>query len=254
MNTLLRLASAALFALCITASSKATVVFNETFGTTSPGANTTGLYSAFGANRSVIMASSFRLFSGSDTPSVNGSTGIRLPSSSQRSTNAIDGVTGASGLNGLRFSPENAGSITSQWYQFNAIPLTGHIGDQLEVAFLFRPITVLTFSTPSDFFSLSVSWDGTTFNDIGLTFTNGNNTTLDSWKTVTGSALTIQSESIWIRITANPTTQGAFPEMYFDDLKLSTSATAVPEPATFAFLGGLIAIIVAGGMRRRHIH
>jgi hypothetical protein len=182
---------------------------------------------------------------------VNGATGIRLPSSIQRSTNALDGVAGASGLNALRFSPENAGTITTQWYQFNSIPLTGHIGEQLNISLLFRPLSVLTFTESSDFFSVSVSWDGITFDNVDLAFTDGNNTTFDSWKSVTGTGMEIQSESVTVRITANPTAQGAFPEMYFDDLRLSVSGSAVPEPSATAALGGLAALGFVLLRRRR---
>jgi hypothetical protein len=238
--------------LLIASTAHTEVVFFETFGTGSTGGGTIG-YSSLGDNRSIITAGGFKVVAGTGTDSMNFALGIYNPGISYVSDRATSGVTGASGINALRFNPESAGYLDSRWYQFNSIPLIGHVGESLNIGFLFRPLDVSMpgLTTLNDLFTLSVSWDGENFNDVSLSFANGNSSQLTSWKTVTGTALAIESESIWLRITANPSTQNAFPEIFFDDLKLSTSG--VPEPATVAFLAGLGAIGVAGFRRRRRI-
>lgn len=221
----------------------ATVVFFETFGDNLTNTTSIGDYASNGDNGATVTATSERLLVGTSTPQTNGSTGIRYVSSTQRSNNSNRGAAGASGGNLLQFSSESSGYISSQWYQFDAIPLAGHVGDSLEISLLFRPNDA-SLSDLGDYFTLSVSWDNATFTEVDLTFANGNHATdFNSWKTVVGSALAIEGESVWVRITANPLADGSFAAIRFDDIRLTATA-AVPEPASFALLAGGASLVL----------
>ncbi len=230
---------------------RAEPLFVETFGNTGLGASDTGLFQFYGDNRSAFGASGYSEHEGSE-PVPAGTIGIRRLSASLRSDNALDGVQGASGGYVLRFAAENAGSeVVSQWYQFNQIPLIGTVGDLLELDFLFRGSTAPAgLDEPNDFFDLSVSWDGDVFSSVSMDFSDGYNSGLTKWKSVTSSGLLIETESLWLRFTANPGSLGEFPELFFDDLKLSVTASAVPEPAAFAWWGGLGILGLVLSLRR----
>lgn len=183
---------------CLTVSFGQTteVVFFETFGSTSPSGNNIGLYSQYGDNRGNVEASSYRIWFGDTVTNLG--TGIQNPFFGFYSSDSSwDGIDGASGGNLLRFSEfSSTSSTTTQWYQFNAIPLTDHVGDSLAIEFLFRGLSPGAFPDVSDYFTLSISWDSVTFTEVELSFFNGireGSGASDAWKSVVGTAQTMKA-------------------------------------------------------------
>jgi PEP-CTERM motif len=107
---------------------------------------------------------------------------------------------------------------------------------------------LITFAYDVDIQSFSVTLDNSTFGDFGrsIDFVNGATVAFSQSIDQSTSGLVVNVGAVsGVRAIVLPTTA------FYDDLAISYTASAIPEPSTYAALAGAAGLALAITRRRR---
>jgi len=222
---------------------------NSTPGTLSSNTGNSAVFTGFGVN---IDFSNFSTITGG-SPTINGKVAPGYTSQNATSGNAGYGVFSDSTVNRAGTDSTTGGSLLLLNTSGNAVghyltfSLSSAGYDTLSLSYAVRLTSAVTASQVWTY-----STDGTNYFTLATISPTANGTFLTqtlNLSSLSSSALDNQS-TFYLRMAySSANTQGS---SAFDNIQLTGTATAVPEPSTYALLGGASVLGLAFFIRRKH--